>query len=395
MFFKLCTRSRLGVRSFSSCCASAKTGNSPGSHTKKNEGFNLENYLRSTPSELKKSQASKATNRFANLYNPSSENRQTPPRRGKPKERGDRNHHSQKKKRAMKFQFETGSDQAQAALKEVITKVHSYGTTYWVQFLDQDTKKIKKVHLVDVVNHTDFGVHGLLLVPPKEEGDLPLIRLNKVQDMIKDYANKLAAQKERELLEKGSYIAKKAVSHRAQAEKKKSATKVSTLSWNINVGDLLNQKKNEIVKRVNKDEKFVIFVGEKNSLMNVRRLAEKSDGILKQMDTETAPEEVESHELGEEEFSIESRRREMIFEKIKELLEECECKYEVSGNVQTRIALNCSPKPSVTTKKAEAKTEEVSPREAKRLRKLAKQKEQKKSLQDEDLDSLYLLKIDE
>lgn len=321
-------------------------------------------------------------NRFASLYKKRPE--------GRGKRDGDNSKHLPPK-RALKFRFDTGTDQAQAAVKDLITRVHKYDTQYRVQFLDPNTNKIRPMHFVDVVNGTNFATEGLLVVGPKE-GELPLVRVNKVPDMIRDYTNKLAGIKERELLELGSHTAKRAVSMRAQAEKKKSATKVLTLAWNISVSDLLNQKKNEIFKRVKKEENFVIFVGEKGSLHNARRLAEKEDGFLKLLGTLVTVVETDA----EEELTIEQRRREMILERLKEILAEMECKYEVTGGVDTRLALACTPKVGGKNKVVQTDDPELLPKELKRLKKAARQKErvETKKIDEDDLDSLYQLKIE-
>lgn len=296
---------------------------------------------------------------------------------------------SQIKTRTVKFNFNTGSEKAKAALKAIITKVQQFNTSYKVNFVSPESNKLTQMHLVDIVNTLDLDKNGLLLIDSKSAHELPLIRLIKVQDMVKEFSDKLAAIKEKELLELGSFAAQRAINQRLQAEKKKSATKILTLSWSISVSDLVNQKKNEIMKRVNKGEKFIIFIGEKSSLYSARNSSEKEDSILKQLDTSRT----KWDRMDEDELTLELNKRELVMEKLKELLDEAESKYEVSGNLDARMMLNVSPKPKSTHKQET----ELTAKEAKRLKKqtISKEKENTRTKIDEDdLDSLYLFKIE-
>lgn len=300
-----------------------------------------------------------------------------------------RSNNQQPKTKTLKFRFETGSEKAKEALKHLIKRVHGYGTNYQVNFVDPQSNKLKKTHLVEVANSTDLNTNGFLVVGPLAPGELPLVRLIKVQEMLKDYSDKLALAKEKELLELGSAVAKRVINKRMQAEKKKSATKMLALSWSISVSDLMHQKKNEIVKRVSNNEKFVIFVGEKESLYGARNSVEKEDGLASQLGTSRT----KWDRMDEDQLAIEMKKREMIFAKLEQLLEECECKYDVSGSLDARMMLNVSPKPNAarTTEKAP----EISSKELKRERKAARSKPEpaKKKIDEDDLDSLYLIKI--
>lgn len=292
----------------------------------------------------------------------------------------------QTRTKTVRFNFDSGSEKAKSALKDIITRVQKLGTSYKVNFVSPESNKLASMHLVDIVNSTDFDKNGLLVIDPKTEGELPLIRVIKVQDMLKEYSDKLAAIKEKELLELGSFAAKRALNLRMQAEKKKGATKILTLSWSISVSDLVNQKKNEIMKRVNKGEKFIIFVGEKSSLYSARNSSEKEDGILKQLGSSRT----KWDRMDEDELTLELKKRELVLEKLKELLDEAESKYEVSGALEARMMLNVTPKAkSIASQETE---KELTARELKKLKKLAKPKEKVKVDEDE-LDSLYLFKI--
>lgn len=319
---------------------------------------------------------------------------------------GERRNHMDTKKsprKALRFQISTGSDQAQNALKDLISKVHLVSKTYKVKFVNPQTNKLEQKHLVEIVNDIDLSEKGLFMVAPSKEGDLPLVKTNKVFEMIKHYTNELAAQREKELLEKGSIAAQKAVRQRDRAEKKKSATKILTLSWKISLSDLNNQKKMEIKRRMSKGEKFILYIGDRRSLYSARKSVDKEGGIIENMkETSEVNEEEPEETIGANdpsEIDFEIKRRHMILEELKNILEECECQFDISGHIDSRIMVSCSPL-VMMPKSDEENVGDNSSKELKKQKKLMKlkkieeEKKQKKIKDEEDLDSLYLFKIE-
>lgn len=307
--------------------------------------------------------------------------------------------------RKVKFEFLTGLDQAQNALKSVITRVHALSENYRVSFVDLETNKMEQKHLVEIVNLLDLSKNGLLVVPQND--GYPLIKLNKTADMIKSYSDMLAQQREKELLQLGSSAAQRAVRQREKLERKKSSTKILALSWHISVSDLLNQKKSEIAKKLDKDGKFVIYMGEKKSLYSARMSVNKEDGLIANLKNEEVDEEVENRcfeglqpvnlDNADEDINIEMRRRHMIFQKLEDILQQYEATYQVSGSVDGRIMLSVTAKPNRPAEQAEKR--EISAKELrkqqKRQQKQEKAPEARRKIEDDDLDSLYLFKIEE
>lgn len=294
-----------------------------------------------------------------------------------------------KKTRTVRFLFESGTEKAKSALKSIITDVHECAPNYRVNYVDPDTRKLKKVHLVDIVNNLDLNTLGLLLVPPKDDS-LPLIRTVDVSDMIRLYSDKLASMKEQELLALGSTRAQRALQKRLQTEKKKSATKVIAIAWSISTADLMNQKKKEILNRIASSEKFSIYLGEKLSLYNARKQTEKDGGVVGQLDSPSA-----KLMADDEQHAIELRRRELLFDKLQEILHDV--KFEVSGSVDGRMMVSVHPKVALKTEVKDSE-EELS-KESRRRKKAEKTREQaeqaKKKPTEDDLDALYLFKIDQ
>lgn len=310
-------------------------------------------------------------------------------------------------RKALRFQIETGSDQAQNAIKDIISKVHNVSKTYRVKFVNPETNKLEQKHLVEIVNNTDLAEKGLFMVPASKEGELPLIKTNKVYEMIKLYTDELAFQREKELLEKGSIAAQKAVRQRDKAEKKKSATKILTLSWKISMSDLNNQKKMEIKRRISKGEKFILYIGDRRSLYAARKSVDKEGGIVENMKEKSNDKETENLEEVEDmgdpsEIDFEIKRRHMILEELENILTECDCQFDTSGHIDSRIMVSCSPAVVLAQTTSVLEESDLSSKELKRQKKLEKQKkiEEEKKLKklraDEDeLDSLYLFRIEE
>lgn len=289
-------------------------------------------------------------------------------------------------RKTIRFQFETGSTQAQNAVKSIISDVHSFSKSYRVNFVEGDKGGLQQKHLVDIVNSLDLAVDGIFCVPPLDEKSLPIIKINKVHEMIKSYTDKLALAKEQELLEKGSIVAQKVIRLRDRAEKKKSATKVLTVSWGISNSDLSNQKSLEIQKRMDKGEHFLLYLGERKSFYSARQLAAKENGL----GLNGTPDIEELVESDIAEMDVEQRKRLNIFQNIKTLLDESSCQYDVSGNLESRVLFTCLPVERMS------KAKDPERKETKKTKKAAKQHQatSKKTMSEEELDSLYLFKVE-
>lgn len=318
-------------------------------------------------------------NRFAQKFEKSAPKKNNYPKRQE-KHRNPR--------KAVRFQFESGSVQAQNAIKAVINEVHSYSKSYKVNYVGSGKGGLEQKHLVDIVNSLDLTINGIYCVPPTDDKSLPIIKINKVQEMIKSYTDKLALEKEQELLQKGSIVAQKVMRLRDRAEKKKSATKVLTVSWGISNSDLCNQKATEIQKRISKGEHFLLYLGEKKSFYSARQLAGKENAFgLK--DTPKVEDIAEEDLAG---MSVEERKRLSIFQTVKTMLDDSSCQYEISGDLESRVLFSCQPL------ERETKPKDTEQKEAKKSKKVSASKQadnSKKAMSEDELDSLYLFKIED
>jgi hypothetical protein len=291
--------------------------------------------------------------------------------------------HSKPHRKIVRFEFKTGTDQGQAALKSIIAKVHGYDSSYKVRYVDPESNKIVSKHLVDICNCLDLKQNGLIMIPPKNDSEPCMVKQTTNVEMIRNYSEELAALKEKELLEKGSITALKALKQRQKLEKKKSAIKSLQMFWHISVGDLKNQKKSEIQSRLSKGESFNIYVKSKGGPA-IEELDDdfKGDDITKS-----------AKYRDEDALSLELKKREMIYNVLQEMLQDLPCQYEVKGTVETRLLIPVTP---LDVCKTETETKKSEVKKTARAQKQKQDKKQQKVVKDEcDLDALYLFKIED
>lgn len=288
-----------------------------------------------------------------------------------------------------RFEFNTGTLQAQNALKSIITKVHAYDSSYRVKYLDPVTKKISNTHLVDIVNNLDLSKFGITMIPDKDSHQLPLIKQISIVEMVKAYTDGLAELKEQELISKGSITMQKILQNRLRAEKKKSAIKTLNMQWNINVGDLKNQKKSEIESRLLKGENFNIYIKSKNNRHNTI-----DDLDLPESEQISFDITKNNKFKDEDDLILELRKRDLILTSLKSILDDLPCQYEVKGKVETSIMI---PLVSTVNPKELSKSCEIKKSSKSEKSKQRQDKKQvvKKPKCEEDLDALYLFKIED
>lgn len=430
MMLKCSSRSNALSRSFGSCCNLLKPLDlgENSSRAGSNQPFNIENLFMNRNKDVKKvdnkagAKAEGTDNRFSSLFNNRTNINEKPKtfsnqgrgnyqngknydnnndnksynarnnnrthNNGNYNNKNKYNNNNNNRRKLARFEFNTGSLQAQNALKSIITKVHSYDSTYKVKYLDPDTKKIRNIHLVDVVNHLDLTVNGIIMIAPKDAGELPLIKHISTADMLKNYNDELAALKEQELISKGSFTMQKILQNRLKVEKKKSAIKALNMQWSISIGDLKNQKKSEIESRLLRGENFNIYVKAKNNRYNNIDDLDLPEG--EQLSNDITK---NNKFRDEDELTLELKKRGMVLTSLQEILDELPCQYDIKGRVETSLLI-----PLVSTAKPadEVKTCEVkkSPKAEKAKQRQEKQQAAKK-VSEEDLDALYLFKIED
>ncbi|EGW31435.1 uncharacterized protein SPAPADRAFT_61997, partial [Spathaspora passalidarum NRRL Y-27907] len=178
------------------------------------------------------------------------------PRRQERWNKSDNKRSNRDNNRPRKFFIHSGTESCQNAIRSIVLRVQEISPDFKVQYLNPETNSIEVLHLADIVNSMDLTKQGITCV--ELDDNYPLVKLCKVHEMTKVYSDKLAKIKEQELLAMGSKKTAYAIQSREKALSKRSAEKVISCKWSINTSDLLNQKKNEILKRLSKGENLQV-----------------------------------------------------------------------------------------------------------------------------------------
>ncbi|RLV90249.1 Altered inheritance of mitochondria protein 23 mitochondrial [Spathaspora sp. JA1] len=281
----------------------------------------------------------------------------------------------------LKFYISSASESAQAAIREIILRVQEISPDFQVRYLNADSNRIEISHLARVVNSLDLAKSGITCI--EFEDELPLIKLCKIEVMLKGYGDKLAKIKEEELLAMGSTKTQHAIRSRAKAASKRSAEKVVSFRWGINIGDLANQKKSEIMKRLSK--------GENLSIKFQTNTTKGYDSDASHL----------SHTYRDKEsYELELKKRELVKQTIESILAELPCTWTFEGNIETKCAykliankMALPVEKKEQTKATEEKEQVKKPNLAQKLE--VKHQERKDQKSEEDLDALYSFKIED
>lgn len=294
----------------------------------------------------------------ARLFSVASYNFHRSPGTGNRFEEKFRNQGKYKQKRLV-LNIDKYTPKAKLAVQSIVNKVSSSNPSFKVKIVNKG--KLVNQNLIEIINGLDQAKEGIQVIP--NNNNEHIVRKISVIDMIKEYSDELAKAVEENLVESGSKAALRAKEQRERADKKKSAVKSISLKWSINIADLKLQKSLDIRKRIDKGEKFQIVMEGK------KIYASRND----------------DEELANQ---FELKRRNHVVDELINILEESETGIESSGTVEGQLILNCTPKEPVKEKKV-VKTD-------KKDKKVKKQKApQTKKIEEEDLDALYLFKIED
>lgn len=275
-----------------------------------------------------------------------------------------------------KIDLDQYSPQAKDALISIIQDVQEVNPRLRVKLVNKG--KMENWNLVEIIKTLtpDEGIQLLI-------SDNVLIKKISRREMIQRYTENLAKQTEQQLLDQGSNIARKVVRLREKAERKKQSQKMITLNWNISLGDVKLQKKSEILKRINKGERFNIYIDNHKADTHVaNEKLERFEGMeFTDIDTWNSLQGgIENQELE----VFEAKRRQLILNELWGVLEDCTV--EIKGKLLGFLILSCVSK----IKPIETKQEVAKPKKKeKRLPKI------KPKVDVDDLDALYSIKIEE
>ncbi|EMG50448.1 hypothetical protein G210_4230 [Candida maltosa Xu316] len=340
-------------------------------------------FLRSFSSCLRTLESTnKPLNRFKNLYN-NTNNTNNNKNSNRPKRpqtsstpRPYKQHQQQQPIRtypvdARNFRFKNGTPSTQSAAQSVVTQIYAQeGTKNFQVYYVNETNKLIKKPLIDVLNEINFDTNGIQFTYDQEK-KRSIVRKVKVEVMVRKHKDMLAAEAQRKLLESDNHKAQYVLNRKLKSEQKKSATREIVMKWGITMNDFRNQKKNEIEKFSAKGKAFVIgLIHDKG----------RDEGLHVNLVCKKDPEML----------GIEIQRRELLFNELSGLLTELKCEYETEGNKETKLRFLVTPPPPV---KPQPQVQELKPvKETKR--KQIEPKETKKYSEDE-LDASYSFKIED
>lgn len=319
-----------------------------------------------------------------------------------------------------KIKFDNGTELARNAIEEIINRVYQLQRNYQIQLITDSG--LKKCHLSEILQKLDLSINGLQLIDKSttttntSDEDLPLIKIITVRDMINQYSTYLNNLKQLELIKLGSSKTLKTLDIKLKLEQKKSTTKEILMKWSINNNDFKLQKTNEIKKLINNNggsgKSFLI-----NMVYNKRNTNKPIDTIFKRRSN--------TEEDEQELIEIELQRRQLLIENLQSLLTELNCKWTIEGDINTKMTFNVTPKgqpttiePSTTTNIVDEEIEDYNNnnddgdceekkmnRTERKKRKSEQQKQKQKqqsktntnsnTAKEEDLDALYLFKIED
>lgn len=260
--------------------------------------------------------------------------------------------------RRVRFANETGLEQLRAALKWLVGQVHQVSPLYRVKLLDNG--KPQPADFVEIANGLNLKQQGVQVI---KQDDGVLVKVVKVEDMVRTYSNHLAAVREQELVELGNLKMQRILANRAKAERKKLALKVVSFKWSISLSDLKEQKRTELAGRLAKGEHFTVELA-----LRKRRPRD------------------------EEEWQLELKKRELVFDTVELILAELPCTVELEeSSLEEKVVLKVTPT-AVPEPVVEAKP--AAPKKQKKVKAQPQPKVQEKK-DEQDLDAMYSFKIDD
>lgn len=304
--------------------------------------------------------------------------------------------------------LDTGSESAQNALKSILSRIHHLQPlNQQVQYVSP-TQGLITCSIQQVLEDLDLSTQGLQLIEREvttttttnnntKNADtspsvIPLIKKIKIQEMLKAYNDELAEAKELELLTMGSKKTIKALDNKLRAKQKKSSEKQIMIKWSISLNDLTNQKQVEIDNRLKKEKsKIAIYL-----------IHNKKSPNLKITDIFRNSNNSGSNESDVDEMmDIELKKRNKVKQTLEGILNSLECKWTMEGDVESKVVYSITPTVSTTTAVVNEKgklgevNQQLEKNKKKQKAKSAHDKQEKSKVDEEDLDALYLFKIED
>lgn len=272
--------------------------------------------------------------------------------------------------------IKNGSLKANKAIRYYMSIIKKQNTNLKVLYHDISSHSLVQSNFRDFCHNMDLQFEGIEILKKKSDNNIPIVKKVTVQTMIKNYISDLSLQRENELIQSGNVHFKKILNLRLKKLKKNQTIKTLVLNWKINLNDLNKQKKNDLINRLNRKETFMITFRGKN--------------FLNQNDQQVEPinelERIKKKNYEKNKQHI-LKQREVVFETVKEIFNDYNCKYTIEGSVEGDCSIKITSIGQDTFKSTE--TNNITIKEKKKKTK----KKEMKILTESELNDLYNEKI--
>ncbi|AAS51488.1 ACR262Cp [Eremothecium gossypii ATCC 10895] len=222
-------------------------------------------------------------------------------------------HSSPVRKKKVFVRWTTGSEKAREIANTVVSEVLSIRSDGRLRLILPEENRIQELSMQDVARQLDLEVHSLRFIKSETDAGgrpLPLVKRVSVREAFRVHAERMAAEREKELLRKG-------VSARRVGAKERRApdSKQVRISWQISPTDFSNQKSKEIRGHLERGHTVLVLLANKDA-------------------SGPAP-QVSPREL---------QRRSSLLDELAAILEDINCSVVRSGDPASRVELKLVPK---------------------------------------------------
>ncbi|SCV03633.1 LANO_0G05314g1_1 [Lachancea nothofagi CBS 11611] len=276
--------------------------------------------------------------------------------------------HNIKKRTVVKWS--TGSERAQSAANHTLQQIFKLNERGVIRVVDQETNQLEETTILTWAAGLDLGQFGITIVNVEQRGtySIPLVKLVDTKTALKKYSDELARQKEEELTKMG--FSNKRLGKKVEKDNGEDNVKQIKVSWQISDADLNKQKANEITSQLKKGYKVFLYLNGREAL-NKSTWAE--DIASPESENDSNAKKISAKEL---------QRRQSVVDLIEEIVGDYALQPSVDGNIESRLIIKLTPKP--TAHKKEDKTALKEERKLQRQAKLLKKVEKKKDKEPEE-----------
>lgn len=255
--------------------------------------------------------------------------------------KGNKHHDSQKQKtnyknkaRRLVIRWTTGSERAQEAANAIVQRLLKINHRGTVKFLNKETKQLEVGNLRGFLKGIDLKEKGISIVNIEKEQNqsIPVVKLVESKVALKAFSDELAKQKAIEMSTLG-LMSKKYLTSQEGEKKEANTLKQIKISWHITDDDLCKQKAHEITNLLKKGFKVNIYLDDKKNCESTNWLE-----FFEDIEKNTSKAKISNKE---------SVIRKNVFETLLEIVGEYSVKPTMEGNLETRMLLKLSPKPSL------------------------------------------------